>query len=332
MKRNFKLLCTSVVLLMLVFILSLTGCNNEENSGSGETKYFTVKFDTGGGTRIADMEIKADTFISRPKDPEKNGYLFVGWYEEGGRVEWVFDEYTVIRDMTLEAKWIDAKDAYSYLVNDDGTVTITGVKKEVREMAIPDTIEGKKVVAIGNNAFERLDPEEVFNITVPETVTSIGEFAFVGCEGINITVGGKITEIGTAAFLGCDKLLSVKFGEGLEEIPYQAFAGCVALEEVYLPDSLYLIDENAFEECTGVVKIIFGAGLETVADGAFRFCDSIQVIFYKGDALCYEKLDVATGNDPIEDARVYFYSEQTPEDDLNDYWYFDAKGNPRIYN
>lgn len=332
MKRNFKLLCTVAVLLLLVFILSFMGCNKEENSGSGETKYFTVKFDTGGGTRISDMEIKADAFISRPKDPEKTGYLFVGWYEEGGRVEWEFGEYTVIKDMTLEAKWIDAKDAYSYLVNDDGSVTITGVKKEVRGMAIPDTIEGKKVVAIGNNAFEGLDPEKVFNITIPETVTSIGEFAFADCQGINITVEGEITEIGTAAFLGCDKLISVHFGQELEEIPYQAFAGCVALEEVYLPDSLCLIDENAFEECTGVVKIIFGAGLETVSDGAFRFCDSIQVIFYKGDASDYEKLDIAAGNDPIENARVYFYSEQIPEENLSDYWYFDAKGDPRIYN
>ena len=332
MKRNFKLIFVTVSLLALVCVLSLTGCKGEETNGSGEIKYYTVKFDTGGGTKIADMEIRSDTKISRPTDPEKNGYLFVGWFEEGGRTEWMFDEYTVIRDMTLEAKWIDAKDAYSYLVNDDGTVTVTGVKKKVRGMSVPETIEGKKVTAIGERAFKSLDPEEVFNITLPETVTSVGEFAFENCAGIDITVEGGLTEIGTGAFLGCDKLLSVNFGEGLEEIPYQAFAGCVALEEVYLPDSLRLIDENAFEECSGLVLMIFGTGLETVADGAFRFCEAIQAVFYKGDATGFGNVDIAAGNNTLLAAKIYYYSEQEPEENKGDYWYFDGKGQPRRYN
>ena len=332
MKRNFKLLCALGVFLVIILALMLGGCDGGETVSGSDAKYFTVKFDTGGGTKIADMEIKADAYISRPVDPEKNGYLFVGWYENGGRTEWEFDEYTVVKDMTLVAKWVDAKDAYSYIVGDDGNVTVTGVKKEVRGMLIPETIEGKTVVAIGEHAFERMNPEKVFNIIIPETVTSIGDSAFLNCSDINIKVEGELTYIGAEAFRGCDKLLSVRFGEGLQEIPYQAFAGCVALEEVYLPDSLTLIDENAFEECTGVVKVILGSGLEVVADGAFRFCESVQAVFYKGSEIGYGEIEFAAGNNTVSSARTYFYSAEAPETDPNSYWYYDAKGQPRIYN
>ena len=76
---------------------------------------------------------------------------------------------------------------FVYVLNEDETVTITGVKdKELTDYVIPNEIKKKPVVEIADNAFAGT---KAIDITIPANVEKVGEKAFTGCKNlINITV------------------------------------------------------------------------------------------------------------------------------------------------
>ena len=79
----------------------------DNNEGIPQTVYYTVVFDTDGGTDIANQTVKSGEKAVKPKDPEKKRtestiYKFVGWYI--GENEYDF-ESEINSDITITAKW-----------------------------------------------------------------------------------------------------------------------------------------------------------------------------------------------------------------------------------
>ena len=71
------------------------------------------------------------------------------------------------------------------------------------------------------------------NTTIPNSVTSIGDWAFDDCSSLtSITIPNSVTSIGNYAFLGCKSLTSITIPESVTEIGYEAFSGCAALTKV----------------------------------------------------------------------------------------------------
>ena len=103
-----------------------------------------------------------------------------------------------------------------YTVNADGTCTITGMGGLTdTELVIPDTVDGYKVTAIGENAF--CDHAELTSVSLPFWVNSIGSGAFIGCSGLNsVTFSEMVTTIAENAFDGC-ALDNVYFGGNEDE-------------------------------------------------------------------------------------------------------------------
>ena len=67
-------------------------------------------------------------------------------------------------------------------------------------------------------------------MTIPDSVTSIGNYAFVGCSGLtSVTIPDSVTSIGDGAFSGCSGLQSVTIGNGVTSIGISAFDGCSSL-------------------------------------------------------------------------------------------------------
>ena len=98
---------------------------------------------------------------------------------------------------------------YKYTVIDDG-VSIIGYTGLGGNVVIPDTLEGKNVVSIGNHAFENCDI--LTSITIPEKVTSIGEYAFGNCNILtSITIPKNVTSIGEWAFEDCSAMQAATF-------------------------------------------------------------------------------------------------------------------------
>lgn len=98
MKKNLL----SLTLLFLVFIL--VSCDKKV-----ENKMVKVLFETNGGTNVPSISVEVGSKISKPKT-EKEGYESDGWYlDKDFNEEWIFEENTVNKDITLYIKWKEIK-------------------------------------------------------------------------------------------------------------------------------------------------------------------------------------------------------------------------------
>ena len=321
------------ILALVLAVLALCGlvaCKEDEPLP--EVQYYSVTFDSQGGSAVRQMKVQENTLANRPADPTREGYVFDGW--KLGNKKWDFEIDRVTSDITLSAVWISAESIYSTAkIGDTDTCTITEIKRKSAKMQIPEVINGYKVVAIGDEVFRGTLSNDVSEIILPSTVTSVGDYAFYECRGIKITVRGALTEVGEFAFGSCDALSSITFGEGLVEIPFGAFSGCTALREVRLPESLLTICENAFEECAALTTVMMHASTKSIEDCAFRFCDNLSAVYFYGTYEDFDAIDIVTnGNGGIIDADLYLYSETKPQDSGSArYWYLDEKGKVRLW-
>ena len=79
-----------------------------------------------------------------------------------------------------------------------------------------------------------IDGEETTDLVIPESVTSIGGYAFYGCTGLtNVTIPNSVTSIGEEAFYGCSGLTSVTIPNSVTSVGGKAFYNCSGLTDVY---------------------------------------------------------------------------------------------------
>ena len=95
------------------------------------------------------------------------------------------------------------------------------------------------------------------NTTIPNSVTSIGSYAFSDCEVLtSITIPNCVTSIGESAFYGCESLTSVE-----------------------IPNSVISIGEDAFASCENLTSVEIGSGVTSIGSGAFSKCFSLTDIY-----------------------------------------------------
>ena len=326
------------ILAVVIFAGCLISCKKEtEDSVDSETapEMCTVTFDTKiVGDVVERRTIVKGQKIGEPDAPKYEGYIFGGWYN--GTLRWNFAFNPVKDDITLEAKWLEPKSVFKYEVLSDGTAEITGVKTEVSYLTIPTEIRGYTVTKIADGAFEKSVSESYREITIPASVTVIGESAFADCMDIEIKIEGALKSVGEWAFQNCTGLKSVTFDENVELIAPEAFKGS-GLTFVYIPESVDFIDETAFAGCAYLRQVMFHARKISILDGAFRDSAVKAIYLYGTEDEVNDLFDnriVEKYNDCILDAKVYIYSETNPEREnaYNGYWYFDGKGQTRIWS
>ncbi len=87
------------------------------------------------------------------------------------------------------------------------------------------------------------------SVTVPDTVTGIGQRAFQGCTLETILLPETVTRVETGAFAGCVRLREICLPAGVNAVYSLAFEGCTALERVVLPENLQHYGEHVFRGC-----------------------------------------------------------------------------------
>ncbi|MBE7086189.1 MAG: leucine-rich repeat domain-containing protein [Clostridiales bacterium] len=132
----------------------------------------------------------------------------------------------------------------------------------------------QNLTEIGDNAYSW---SGVQNLVIPDTVTSIGVFAFTHCEElISVELPDTITRIEQSTFEECFNLQSVKLPSDLIAIGSWAFSKCVSLQTISFPESLLWIGDKAFMGCESLQTLTFPAKLQTISGEAFRECLSIE--------------------------------------------------------
>ena len=90
-------------------------------------------------------------------------------------------------------------------------------------------------------------------MTLPESVTSIGDRAFLGCTSLrSINLPAGVTRIGKKAFGACDSLQSIVLPESIQSIGDYAFADCTSLQSIAFPESIQSVGSHAFDNCSSL--------------------------------------------------------------------------------
>ena len=112
------------------------------------------------------------------------------------------------------------------------------------------------------------------NISIPNTVTSIGSCAFnnTAISGY-LAIPNSVTEIGERAFENCRELNSLFLPSNLKRIENRTFNACGFSGELTIPNSVTEIGEKAFYNCTGFNgTLTLSNKLETIGESAFNGC------------------------------------------------------------
>ncbi|RJE85074.1 hypothetical protein D3P07_21110, partial [Paenibacillus sp. 1011MAR3C5] len=245
----------------------------------------------------------------------------------------------------------DLSGDFYYIENaDTTTVTITGYTDSAprNHVVIPQMINGKRVTAIGDGAFQS---KSIESLALPDGLVSIGEKAFYKNlltsleipgnvktleEGAfqdnaltSLTIHDGVEKIGLASFMG-NRITTLNLPNSVTEIAKNAFFGN-RIANLVLPNNLGEIGDNAFYG-NKLTSIDIPASVSIIGDSAFSGNRIVELVIpstvthLKSNAFHYNALTSVTflGTPALADASVFSsqYSDAT-NSDLYD-WYTEA--------
>ena len=138
----------------------------------------------------------------------------------------------------------------------------------ITNLIIPDS-----VTSIGDYAFAYCD--NLTSITIPDSITSIGDYAFY-CDNLtSITIPDSVTSIGNYAFSSCSDLKNVTIGNNVISIGEKSFYFCDNLTSIAIPDSVTSIGDCAFAYCDNLTSITIPDSVISIGDYAFTHCSNL---------------------------------------------------------
>ena len=164
-----------------------------------------------------------------------------------------------------------ANDASGVLFNKD-KITLVQCPGAFREYTIPDS-----VTSIGEFAFR--DCTSLTSVTIPNSVTSIGDFVFDSCSSLtSVTIPDSVTSIGDYAFCDCSSLTSVTIPNSVASIGDLCFAHCTSLASMTIPDGVTSIGADAFWDCESLTSVTIPGGVTSIGAAVFADCTSLKSV------------------------------------------------------
>lgn len=116
-------------------------------------------------------------------------------------------------------------------------------------------------------------------LVIPNTIDSIGNWAFVNCVGItSVVIPEGIKSIGQGSLNTCINMTKVSFPNSLTRIGWASFLGCENLQNLVIPDNVTTIEEYAFKNCYNLETVTFGEGVEEIGSWSFTECTNLKTI------------------------------------------------------
>ena len=191
----------------------------------------------------------------------------------------------------------------NWTLDKDGVLTISGKGKMPNGEApwrgydFSKAVIKAGVTSIGNGAFSVC--ESLTSVTIPVSVTSIGDWAF-NCSGLtSVTIPEGVTSIGEGSFSECGGRTSVTIPASLKRIGESAFGDCWSLTSVTIPEGVTSIGNGAFGDCSGLTSVTIPKSVTSIGDDAFSGCESLTDIYYAGSKNQWKKITI--GEDAIPD-------------------------------
>ena len=171
----------------------------------------------------------------------------------------------------------------------DGICGYAFMHKNIEEIKIPETI-----ISIGEYAF--YDCKSLQSVSVPNTVKYLSQYNFKDCTSLKeVKLSNSLTEISTGIFYNCSSLQNVTIPSSITKIDYQAFFGCSSLTDITIPDSVVNIQNRAFYNCSSLTNITIPDSVNEVGAAAFYGCSSLQSITIPDSVTRIETLDLFSG-------------------------------------
>lgn len=177
-------------------------------------------------------------------------------------------------------------DNLKYTITDEAKneVSVSADATElIKNVTIPAEVEYEgvkyKVTSIAKEGF--WTSFQLTAIDIPNSITTIGEFAFAYCEALKtIDIPNSVTFIGGHAFEDCIGLETINISPScpIETIEENTFAGCTSLKSFRIPDSVTYIKSYAFHNCTEITEIIIPNSVKSFNMFSFAYCEKLTSI------------------------------------------------------
>ena len=169
------------------------------------------------------------------------------------------------------------------------------------------------------------------SVVIPDSVTSIGNYAFGYCSSLtSVVIPDSVTSIGAGAFSSCESLTSISVSENnsvYKDIDGNLYSKdgktliqyAIGKKETSftIPDSVTSIGEWAFYGCTSLMNIVIHDSVTSIGGWAFQYCYNLTIY-------C-EAESQPSGwetNWPNSTPTVYWYSETYKWDQYIRYWHY----------
>jgi len=212
----------------------------------------------------------------------------------------------------------DATDssAFTY-VNHGDSIEITGFNNSVSDVVIPSEIEGLPVTAISVGAFYL---SAITSIEVPDSVTSIGEMAFLGCTSLKtVKLSTGVAKIEKNAFGSCSALQEVQVAKdnpnfsSLDGVLYSKAQDTLVIYPAAKTDAAYTIPSGvtsvamyAFSENPYLETLTIPNSLIKVGDSTFFNCKNLRSVSYNGTEEEWNQIAIGLLNEKLTGANIQY--------------------------